>query len=162
MSSTLKKLSSRLVLAQLSARVSTACWICTRTRTTPNGYARFWNQAKKKETVVHRTLYEELRGPIPEGLVLDHLCRVRLCVNPWHTEAVTVQLNTLRGGAALFGKMPATIRQWSPEADDYIIVQRQQGADWLAISQSLGVTRYQVIERYRKLRASQGGRRRTG
>jgi hypothetical protein len=46
---------------------------------------------------VHRVTYELLVGPIPEGLELDHLCRVRLCVNPVHLEAVTNRENMLRG-----------------------------------------------------------------
>jgi len=36
-------------------------------------------------------------GVIPSGLVLDHLCRVRCCVNPDHLEPVTVKVNTNRG-----------------------------------------------------------------
>jgi hypothetical protein len=45
----------------------------------------------------HRVAYELFRGPIPEGLTLDHLCRVRCCVNPDHLEPVTRKENTLRG-----------------------------------------------------------------
>ena len=45
----------------------------------------------------HRWSYEHLVGPIPEGLVLDHLCRVRNCVNPDHLEPVTHRENVLRG-----------------------------------------------------------------
>jgi hypothetical protein len=52
---------------------------------------------KKKMTPAHRIAYEELRGPIPEGLDLDHLCRNTLCVNPWHCEPVTHQENIRRG-----------------------------------------------------------------
>lgn len=47
--------------------------------------------------MAHRIMYEWVVGPIPEGLVIDHLCRVRLCVNPAHLEAVTEKENILRG-----------------------------------------------------------------
>lgn len=46
---------------------------------------------------VHRLTYEMLVGPIPEGLQLDHLCRVRACCNPTHLEPVTNRENFLRG-----------------------------------------------------------------
>lgn len=45
----------------------------------------------------HRAVYESEVGEIPEGLVLDHLCRVPRCVNPSHLEPVTQQTNILRG-----------------------------------------------------------------
>lgn len=41
--------------------------------------------------------YEVFKGTVPKGLELDHLCRVRLCVNPDHLEAVTHRENVLRG-----------------------------------------------------------------
>ena len=45
----------------------------------------------------HRIAYEIAKGPIPDGLVLDHLCRNRACCNPDHLEPVTYRENTLRG-----------------------------------------------------------------
>jgi hypothetical protein len=45
----------------------------------------------------HRYAYELLRGRIPDGLFLDHLCRVRNCCNPDHLEPVTHQVNLSRG-----------------------------------------------------------------
>ena len=45
----------------------------------------------------HRLAYQCLVGPIPDGLTIDHLCRVRSCVNPGHLEPVTHRENTLRG-----------------------------------------------------------------
>jgi hypothetical protein len=45
----------------------------------------------------HRVSYESFRGAVPAGLDLDHLCRVRHCVNPWHLEPVTRRVNLLRG-----------------------------------------------------------------
>lgn len=44
----------------------------------------------------HRVAYELFVGPIPDGLELDHLCRVRNCINPDHLEAVTHQVNVER------------------------------------------------------------------
>ena len=45
----------------------------------------------------HRLSFAVLVGPVPFGMVLDHKCRTRSCVNPDHLEAVTSRTNTLRG-----------------------------------------------------------------
>lgn len=51
----------------------------------------------KKTVLAHRASYEFLKEEIPKGLVIDHLCKVRNCVNPDHLEAVTLVENTMRG-----------------------------------------------------------------
>lgn len=51
----------------------------------------------------HRAVWEMLRGPIPEGQTIDHLCRNRGCVNPGHMEIVTSRENTIRGVEARGG-----------------------------------------------------------
>lgn len=61
----------------------------------PNGYGRF--TVGKKGCLAHRWAFERFRGPIPEGMQLDHLCRNRLCVNPDHLEPVTLKENIGRG-----------------------------------------------------------------
>lgn len=52
---------------------------------------------KSTKEVAHRVAYKLFKGPIPEGLDLDHLCRVRSCVNPDHLEPVTRSENLKRG-----------------------------------------------------------------
>ncbi len=52
----------------------------------------------------HILAYESAHGPVPNGLELDHLCRVRRCVNPEHLEAVTHQVNLQRGIAGILGR----------------------------------------------------------
>ena len=70
------------------------CWLWRASRDR-SGYGRF--KAATGVVGAHRVAYELLVGPIPDGLTLDHLCRVRHCVNPEHLEPVTHRENTLRG-----------------------------------------------------------------
>jgi hypothetical protein len=53
----------------------------------------------QKRKLVHRLTYELYRGAIPIGLEIDHLCRVRCCVNPAHLEVVEHHENVRRGNA---------------------------------------------------------------
>ena len=53
-----------------------------------------------RPTLMHRLLYEDVCGVIPPGMVIDHLCRTRHCVNPLHLEVVTQLENKLRGTGA--------------------------------------------------------------
>ncbi|MCM8555654.1 HNH endonuclease signature motif containing protein [Streptomyces sp. STCH 565 A] len=71
------------------------CWHWAAS-TSPEGYGSF-RSASGKNVGAHCWAYESLRAEIPAGLVLDHLCRNRACVNPWHLEPVTQRVNVLRG-----------------------------------------------------------------
>jgi hypothetical protein len=70
------------------------CWVWLGSRNA-KGYGRVFYQGRHQKP--HRLSYQEEYGPIPDGLVPDHLCRNRACVNPDHLETVTVRVNLLRG-----------------------------------------------------------------
>jgi hypothetical protein len=72
----------------------TGCRIWTGNKTT-RGYSRI--RFGRRARPAHRLAYEAEYGPIPMGLVIDHLCRNPLCINPSHLEAVTNRENVLRG-----------------------------------------------------------------
>ena len=81
-------------------------WVGQRDR---NGYGRY------NSYLAHRQVWESLVGPIPDGLVLDHLCRVRHCVNPDHLDPVTPEENNRRGFVLrkpkeLVGAMNSTVK----------------------------------------------------
>lgn len=65
-----------------------------------DGYGLIGRGKSGKVISVHRLSYIYHNGEIPKGLQIDHLCRVRHCVNPKHLEAVTHRTNTLRGVGA--------------------------------------------------------------
>lgn len=50
----------------------------------------------KKQRPAHRIAYELFKGPIPEGMTIDHLCKRHQCVNPAHLECVSNSENTQR------------------------------------------------------------------
>lgn len=54
----------------------------------------------RKTVALHRWIYEQLIGPIPDGLEIDHKCRQRNCINPDHLEPVTSSENKRRAHAA--------------------------------------------------------------
>lgn len=59
----------------------------------------------RKSTKAHRLFYEALHGSIPDDTEIDHLCRVTLCVNPAHLEAVPHQVNVKRGQSGKDGRL---------------------------------------------------------
>lgn len=69
------------------------CWLWTAASSRGYGYLSFGGQRWR----AHRFAYEHLVGPVPDGLVLDHLCRNTLCLNPAHLEPVTQRENLRRG-----------------------------------------------------------------
>lgn len=74
----------------------TPCWEWEG-RVAAVGYGRV--KADGEWQYAHRVSYEVFIGPIPEGLVIDHLCRNTTCVNPLHLEPVEQGENVLRGNS---------------------------------------------------------------
>ena len=79
------------------------CWLWTG-RLSNERYAQFTVTQTGYPTVTlsgHKVSYELHNGRVPDGMVLDHLCRTRHCVNPDHLEVVRQRVNTLRSPIAL-------------------------------------------------------------
>jgi len=75
------------------------CWVWQ--KSLKDGYGRMWIGSRadgsRRLALAYQVSFETFSGPIPDGLVLDHLCRNRACCNPAHLEPVTQQENVLRG-----------------------------------------------------------------
>lgn len=69
------------------------CWVWNRSRDR-DGYG--WASLNDKTHLAHRLVYSLVKGDLEPGMVLDHLCRVRHCVNPAHLDQVTSHENLLR------------------------------------------------------------------
>ncbi len=76
-----------------------SCWLWDGTIDRRSGYGRF--QLDGRAIYAHRFSYELLGHVVPDGLFLDHLCRVRNCVNPAHLEPVTPRENVRRGARGI-------------------------------------------------------------
>jgi hypothetical protein len=77
---------------------NSGCWLWM-AALTPAGYGMIGRPGGRGQNplMAHRASWELHRGPIPEGLHIDHLCRNPACVNPDHLEPVTQRENLLRG-----------------------------------------------------------------
>lgn len=131
------------VLTRLYAKVeadpTTGChnWMGTRA---DNGYGII-RDGRRRTLRTHRVAYEVSRGPIPDGLHLDHLCRNRACCNPDHLEAVTKRVNTLRGVGPTAQNAAKTHCNWGHEFTPENTRQRKGGRECLACKHARSLAR---------------------
>ena len=98
-------------LADLPARAAAlitpdplyGCWLWAEAKRDRHGYGTYWTTGGARQA--HRFVYETLIGPVPAGLVLDHLCRRRACVRPDHLEPITGAENDRRRSARYRARM---------------------------------------------------------
>jgi len=110
----------------------TPCWVWQRAKGSRDGYGR--KGVGRRVLLAHRVYFERVRGPIPKGLQLDHLCRVRACVNPDHLEPVTSKTNVRRGsGPKLSLSVVPKIR-----------ARFEAGESMRSIGRSLGVSHHTI------------------
>lgn len=105
---------------------ATSCWPWLAHKQHGYGYFSICNKWFR----AHRVAYELVIGVIPLGLVLDHLCRNRACVNPFHLEPVTSAENTFRGSQtlAVINKAKTHCPQGHPYAGENLKIIHQKKA----------------------------------
>ena len=90
-----KEILRKRILRNICINPKTQCWEWTKSRFSSTGYGRI--SIRYKSWCAHVISYKLFVGEVPAGLELDHLCRIRHCVNPNHLEPVTRKENVIRG-----------------------------------------------------------------
>lgn len=123
------------------------CWPWTGS-TNGFGYGRL--SLGGRYVYAHRVAYECEVGEIPEGLVLDHLCRNRLCCNPAHLEAVTHRVNILRGTSPAAARAAADFCHRGHPFDETNTYVRPSGQRTCITCQRMSVERNRDVINARK------------
>lgn len=93
--------------AKWQAVTETGCWVWMGA-IEGGGYGQYrWPGTPSRRTHAHRVSWMLRRGPIPEGMYLDHICRVRCCVNPSHLRVVTPRQNAIENSVGAAAKNAA-------------------------------------------------------
>lgn len=119
---------------------TTPCWI-------KHGHRR-WNgyvyvRVRGRQTAAHRAMYEQVVGPIPAGLELDHLCRVPACINPDHLEPVTRLVNVRR--SRLTRLTDEQVRAIRADSRPQVTIAREHGIHPSYVSQIKSM-KYRTVE----------------
>lgn len=87
---------------KIQTEPNSGCWLWMGA-INADGYGTMRLSNPRRNALAHRGIYAMACAPIPEGLELDHTCRVRCCVNPEHLEPVTHAVNVARGDCGKAG-----------------------------------------------------------
>lgn len=90
----------------------TGCWLWLGSLQ-GGGYGQVWYPQARRLELVHRLAFRLAGGMIPDGMELDHLCRVRRCFNPEHLRVVT-RLENLRAPGSLHNSQKTHCPQGHP------------------------------------------------
>jgi len=118
----LKRLFKKIAVSKTNFYNNSPCWEWTAYRC-EDGYGRSNFQGKCQNS--HRVTYLAFIGPIPDGREIDHLCKVRHCVNPAHLEAITHAENVRRSESARPWTHCAQGHEMTPE-NTYVKGRRQK------------------------------------
>src|SRR5688572_1053758 len=112
----------------------TPCWVWQLYRCPKSGYAKMFIDGRS--CYAHRYYFEQKHGDLPRRVKLDHLCRVRHCVNPAHLEPTTNAENCRRGNNTKLS------------ADDVREIRSLCSQGWLQadIGRAYGITQANVSE----------------
>lgn len=103
------------LMSKVQPEPNSGCWLWLGA----NNYKYPCIKIHRKQRYAHRVSYELHKRPIPKGLDIDHLCKVTLCVNPDHLEAVTRKVNVLRSNAPAGAKARAAAVTHCPQGHLY-------------------------------------------
>jgi hypothetical protein len=142
------------LMAQVSPEPMSGCWLWIGP-VNVGGYGKIGKGGASR--LAHRVSYELLRGPIPEGMEMDHLCRVRCCVNPDHLEPVTHQENGRRGisGKTVAARMAALTHCKNGHEFTAENTRTSTHPDG-GVRRNCRACRVQIVARYRKRYGRQG------
>lgn len=126
-----------------------ACWLWTGSQN-GTGYGSFHIRLPnggRTMALAHRWAYEHEVGPIPEGLTLDHLCRVPLCVRVTHLEPVTNAENIRRGDGGAHHRAKTHCPQGHPYDAENTYIYPSNGRRGCRICDRAAGARYRARKR---------------